>query len=299
MRTGGRVETHPVQRPGASMATPVHWSAPVTAPVDISVVVPTCRRPGPLAEALASVMSQDARLEVLVLDDDPEGSARTTVEALRDRRLTYRRREVPSGGNPALVRNEGWPDTRGPILQFLDDDDRVSPGAYRAVLSAFGARPDVGVVFGRIEPFGEDPAVLSYERDGFSRGARRARLYQRLGSRLLVVANELYSMPTLFVNSSCFVRRRVVEEIGGYDPDLRVAEDIDFYLRAVRASGFVYLDRSLIQYRTGAPSIMHDLPDGRPLALAYGRIYHKYRARHGPLELYGLKILAKALLRWL
>ena len=47
---------------------------------DVSVIVPTYRRPGPVGEALRSVLSQEGvAVEIRVLDDSPEWSARATV----------------------------------------------------------------------------------------------------------------------------------------------------------------------------------------------------------------------------
>jgi glycosyltransferase involved in cell wall biosynthesis len=43
-------------------------------PVDFSVVIPTFRRPIELIEAISSVLRQhDATIEILVIDDAPEG----------------------------------------------------------------------------------------------------------------------------------------------------------------------------------------------------------------------------------
>src|SRR5688500_13349027 len=96
---------------------------------EVSVIVPTFRRPQPLVEAVRSALAQEGpSVEVLVLDDSPEGSAREPLlAAIDDRRLRYLRQERPSGGNPGLVRNAGWPLTRGRYLHFLDDDDRLQP----------------------------------------------------------------------------------------------------------------------------------------------------------------------------
>ncbi len=268
--------------------------------VDISVVVPTFRRRAQLAEALRSVLSQEGvNIEVLVIDDSPEGSARGVVASMADRRVTYCKRPVASGGNPALVRNDGWPRARGRFVHFLDDDDHVAPGAYRDIVAAFAAHPDRGVVFGRVEPFGDDPKVLERKRRGFAGSARRARMFQRLGSPLCLVANQLYSTPTVLVNSACVIRREHVGALGGYDPQIMVVEDLEFYIRAIRAFGFVYLDRIIARYRTGAPSITHDLQDDRPIAAAYKAIHAKYRAMYGVAELLALKVLAKSLIQWL
>lgn len=267
---------------------------------DVSVVIPTCRRPGLVVEAIRSALAQDgASVEVIVLDDSPDASAAEPVRALADPRVAYRRREVPSGGNPSLVRNEGWARARGTFVHFLDDDDRVVPGAYRDLLSAFAGHPRVGVAFGRVEPFGDVPSVVERERRVFRRAARKARLYQRLGWRMLFVANQLYAGPTLHVNSACLIRREHLDALGGYDERLRLVEDLEFYLRAVRAFGCVFVDRDVVEYRTGAPSLMNALRDSTPVARAYERIYDGYRARHGRAELLALKVLGKAVLRWI
>ena len=69
--------------------------------------------------------------------------------------------------------------------------------------------------------------------------------------------------PTVLVNSARLIRRECVEALGGYNEDLAVFEDVDFYLRAIRRFGCVFVDRPVLEYRTGAPSLMHNLSDRR------------------------------------
>lgn len=275
-------------------------SSPAATP-DISVVVPTFRRPRPLIEAVRSALSQDGvSIEVIVTDDSAEGSARAPIAALGDPRVLYLQREVPSGGNPSRVRNEGARHARGRFIHFLDDDDRVIPGAYRDVVRTFQARPDIGVVYGHVLPFGQDAVAVARENRVFARAARRARLYERLGLPLLVVANQLFSNGTVLVNSACVVRREHFAKLGGYDEELCVVEDLEFYIRAIRSYGCTFLDRPIIGYRTGEPSLMNAaMAAGTPVPNAYRRIYQKYRADHGAAELFSMKLVGKALLRWL
>lgn len=78
--------------------------------IDISVIIPTFRRPALLREAIASALAQEGvSVEIVVVDDSPERSAREGVEGLNDPRVTYIQNDPPSGGKPALVRNAGWP----------------------------------------------------------------------------------------------------------------------------------------------------------------------------------------------
>jgi glycosyltransferase involved in cell wall biosynthesis len=267
-------------------------------PIDISVVIPTFRRPGPLAEAIESALTQeDARVEVLVVDDSPEGSARVVAQRVRDPRVTYLQQAPPSGGRPGVARNLGWSRARGEHVHFLDDDDRVAPGGYRALLGALHSHPDRGVAFGTVEPFGKDRRVLARQRRYFRDAARRARIASRIGRRT-VVANMLFR-PTLLVNSACLIRRSCLQTLGGYDPAVNLVEDVDFYARAIRRFDCVFVDRRVLLYRTGASSIMHDLVDGQAVVEAYTRIYRNYRMSFGWLELMGLRLFARTAMRLL
>ena len=123
-----------------------------------------------------SVLSQNgASIEVVVVDDSPEGSAQDVVSNIQDPRVRYFRNPEPTAGFPSAVRNFGWPLTRGAFVHFLDDDDIVPEGHYAAVKAAFLQHRDIGVVFGRIEPFGDPPdAQMRHERRFFRDAARRA-----------------------------------------------------------------------------------------------------------------------------
>jgi glycosyltransferase involved in cell wall biosynthesis len=264
--------------------------------VDISVVVPTFHRPRQLAEALESVLSQQGpSLEVLVIDDGPQREGEEVVKTLGDARVRYIAMGAPTGGNPSRVRNAGWPHAEGRLLHFLDDDDRVESGAYRDMAAAFEAAPDSGVVIGRVTPFGDDLQVLERERKVFTTAARRARRLGRVGSRFLCAAHQLFGNPTLLVNSGCMVRREVVARINGYDEEIRIMEDIDFYARAIRDAGFVFRDRPFVGYRTGAPSIMNR-NQGKSVAPSFDRMYAKYAEAHGHIELRVAQIVARAVL---
>ena len=54
---------------------------------DVAIIVPTLRRPDSLARALGSLFAQarvgDRVSEIVVVDNDPSGSAEAGVEALR------------------------------------------------------------------------------------------------------------------------------------------------------------------------------------------------------------------------
>jgi len=268
---------------------------PSNAP-DISTVIATYRRPQTLVEAIDSVLAQTGpTIEIIVVDDDPQRSAEGIVKRF-DGKVTYLPMPAWSQKRPALVRNTGWNKASGKYIHFLDDDDRVPPGTYQAVFTALESKPDAGMAFGMVEPFGDDEEILEYQREYFANAAKRARMAQRFGSRRMMVANMLFK-PTVLVNSACMIRRECVAKLNGFDTECVVVEDVDFYIRAIRNFGFIFLERVVLHYRTGAPSLMTDLNNNRPVVNSYDRIYQNYRKRFGATELLFLKIMTRIFLR--
>jgi glycosyltransferase involved in cell wall biosynthesis len=268
-------------------------------PTDVSVIVATYRRQASLIEAVKSVLDQrGVRLEVLVVDDCPLGSAESTVLGIGDPRLRYVRNPQPSNGRPAIARNVGWPLTSGEIIHFMDDDDLVPEGVYAAALTEFDRSPNIGIVFGRIEAFGEPSQALQNDQALFVRSARRASRLQRLGSARAFAAHLLFH-ELLFIGGCSLIRRRCVAAVGGYPTGVELMEDVDFLARTTRLFGAKYLDRVSLRYRVW-PSLMH-----RPGNLqeiidrCYVRIHADYRRAFGAIDFYTLKIAARTILRFL
>lgn len=270
-------------------------------PIDISVVIPTFRRPKPLAEALASVLAQSGvSIEVFVVDDSPEGSAREVVEKIGDKRVSYLKNPKPTGGYPSVVRNLAWPHTQGEFVHFLDDDDIVPDGHYQAVKEAFSQHPQIGLIFGRIEPFGDAPSEqLQHEREYWAAAAKRAQLCAKFGSKWAFAAQMLFDF-TLLVCSDGIVRRDCVVALGGFDPQIRLVEDVEFYTRVIRYSGAYFMDRVALRFRISFPSLFHNSVElsekqWAELREARKRQHAKYRAQHNLFEFYLLRLFARSL----
>ena len=124
------------------------------APAQVSVVIPTLRRPAELERALRSVFAQtgvQGRLaSIVIADNDPAASAEATVQRLRAESpvaLIYR--HVPRPG-VATARNAALAETDAPLIAFLDDDEAASPGWLAALIEA-QAQTGADAVFGPIQ----------------------------------------------------------------------------------------------------------------------------------------------------
>jgi glycosyltransferase involved in cell wall biosynthesis len=263
--------------------------------VDVSVIVPTYHRERELLEAINSVRSQSGvALEIIVVDDSPEGSARDTVESMNDPRVRYVLRPDPSKGRPAKVRNDGAKLARGRYLYFLDDDDMLEPGTLAVLSKALDSAPRAGMAFGVISPFGVNEEVLRHNQKYFS-DARRVALKLKGPSQLSAC---LTFRPAILVCSAGMARSAFFEEVGGFDTEIPICEDAELWARISHGRGHVFLDRTVVRYRTGAPSLMHNLVENdEKLHASYRRIQGKYRQAHGALNFYAMKVWARTVLR--
>lgn len=273
-------------------------------PVEFSVVIPTHRRPKELLDALNSVRAQtNVTIEIIVVDDSPEGSARAVIESLADPRITYLKNPKPTGGFPSIVRNLALPHLKGSFVHFLDDDDIAPEGHYAAVREAFAKHPRVGLVFGKIEPFGSAPLVqLKQERDYFTDAAQKAAACQSFGKRWAFVGRMLFDK-ALLVCSASVIRRNCLVKLGGFDPEIRLMEDADYHVRAMREFGTYFMDRVVLQYRISSPSLMHS-PNPSAAQLkqqreGHRKMHDKYLKERGVVEFYSLALLTRTLWKFL
>jgi glycosyltransferase involved in cell wall biosynthesis len=267
--------------------------------IDISIVMATYRRPTSIVDAIQSILDQQGvQVEVLVVDDCPDGSAEPVVRGIADPRVRYMCNPYPSNRRPAVPRNVGWPLTSGEIVHFADDDDLVPDGLYAHVVEEFRRFPNIGIMFGSIQAFGEPSQTLVEEQALFDRAARRASRLQKLGSARAFAANLLFS-ELLFVGGSSLIRRRCLVALGGLPTDAEIMEDVDFLARAARLFGVRYLNRPSLFYRVW-PSMMHSQTDLQgALNRSYIRLQSGYRKAFGTFDFYLLKIAARTVLRFI
>ena len=149
--------------------------SPAARTPDISVVVPTYRRPAMLERCLASLLTQDydpARFEIIVCDDGPDDVTRASVERIAQEHAANgpRVRYVPvtATQGPAGARNAGWRSSRAASIAFTDDDTQPDARWLSSGVKALTA--GIGAVSGRIiVPLGERPTDYENDAAGLAR----------------------------------------------------------------------------------------------------------------------------------
>jgi glycosyltransferase involved in cell wall biosynthesis len=171
----------------------------------ISVVIPTYNRAHAIGEAIGSALAQTfPEFEVLVVDDGSTDDTETVVRAFDDSRLRYIRMDKNSGASAA--RNRGVAETKGEYIAFLDSDDRWHPSKLRKQIDVFRRAPaSVGHVC---------TGLRQVNREGTGHVFPRS------------LVDDVHGTP-----STMLIRRRVLNDIGGWDEKLATSEDLDLGVR--------------------------------------------------------------------
>lgn len=243
-------------------------------PLTVAVVVPVRDDPAGLARlfdspgwsapGLPSVLDEQDRppdgaaprvAAVIVVDDgssDPRAVATAATAAMPTARLL--RHETCRG--PAAARSSGLAAVTSDLVAFVDADVTL-PAGWLAPLVAHFADPMVAAVAPRVvadEPapdpasaLRQAPRTADHQRcrrqaPGTARRPQDLLAYERLRSPLDLGARPAVVRPggpVPYVPSAVLVcRRSALQAVGGFDPLLRVGEDVDLVWRLDR-SGFV------------------------------------------------------------
>ena len=104
--------------------------------VEISVIIPTYKRPILLERAIRSVLNQTfTNFEVLIVNDDVNSEKQVIdiINKLNDSRIKYFQNKRKKGANGA--RNTGLLNAQGKYLALLDDDDEWLPNKLEVQLT--------------------------------------------------------------------------------------------------------------------------------------------------------------------
>jgi GT2 family glycosyltransferase len=197
----------------------------------VSVIIPTHDRGAMLPHAVRSALAAgEAVLEVLVLDDGSTDATPRVIRELLAEDARVRAFAHPNRGQSATV-NRGLEEARGEIVVILSDDDLLAPGAADVVSAAFADHPEAVVVYGDFEQLD---------------------LHGRPEWRTIVGPTTWVTLlgdHSLEVGVGRAVRSDTARAVGGWDPSLRHAPDLDFFLRLALHGSFVRVPALLGGYR--------------------------------------------------
>ena len=203
---------------------------------DISAIIPTYNRRDLLLRALGSVLSQTHPIDEIVVIDD--GSTDGSEAAVRERYGDLVRYVWQENAGVSAARNHGMSIAKGKYFALLDSDDEWLPEKTSLQLEWLRARPDFGMVLCDVQRVdGEYRPIDTF---------RRRDIIPEDGWVLRWIIHN----PALAPASAMF-RREVFEDVGGFDEELRTAEDLDFHLRVAHRWKIGVVEKSLVRAMRG------------------------------------------------
>lgn len=214
----------------------------------ISVIIAAHNAEAFLWETLASLQRQRfTDFETIIVDDGSTDATRIIADRPQCRLLA-----LPRSGVSA-ARNAGLKIARAPAVLFLDADDLLPPDALNQLWNALAKQPDsIGVVGQHLKfwPHGEEDPAMPLRR-----------------GEAMPAQNFLHALlqRNFIVNGGTFlIRTEAAREAGGFNPQLRLGEDWDFWCRlALQGSLVILRSQIVLHYRQrhdGAQNLLRGNP---------------------------------------
>ncbi len=221
-------------------------NAPAT-PAEVArldVILPAYNGSQVIRKALESALAQDVPLRVIVVDDGSTDDSAAIAQSYGSAVTVI---SQPNRGVSG-ARNTGLAAATAPYVALLDQDDIWQPGKLSRQLELIEAHPDVGIVFTDMCLLERDGHVVE---DGFllSTEAYAALEKHPLGNNAHLLSQALGEAVVRFnfiSPSTALVRRRALQEIGGFDEAFRYCDDADCWMRLLRRWRGIAIEENLV-----------------------------------------------------
>ena len=198
----------------------------------VSVILPTHNRRDMLVLALESCWRQTyADFEIVLVDDGSSDGTEAYVRGLNDPRLVYVRLCPAQGMVPAF--NAGFAHARGEYLTLLSDDDLFVPETLAVFVHELDRNRGVDFVYAHYEKI---------DVNGVSLGPGR-------------VEDPVCLDRDNYIGHCFLYRRKIYDEIGGYDARPVLVEDYAYWLRVRKKFRMKRLPQVLFYHRMHPESL--------------------------------------------
>lgn len=219
----------------------------------ISVITPIYNRSWCIGDCIASAALKGMPVEMIIVDDgSTDGSVEVARTAIVELGLQDQIHilEQPNAG-PSAARNRAAAMARGEWLAFLDSDDLWFPWTLSRLLEAVSEAHDgVDLMFAH---------GLNFSDRGELDQVEACELATEVASNFVEAV--AINPRSRYGACNAIVRRRAFVGLGGFAPELRCAEDTDFFLRVM---GDVTLIRQPVlvgMRRSGHESLTGNIPE--------------------------------------
>lgn len=202
--------------------------------VKISVLMPVYNTEKYLEQAILSILDQTFQdFEFIIVDDHSNDSSWNIILkfAKQDRRIIPIRNDENIRATKSL--NKGLEKVRGEYMVRMDADDWSYPDRLQKQYVFMEKHPKVGVSGGAIEICNNDLKVINVRKYPLTDTLARKTIFR-------------YSP---FAHPATIWRMSYLNEVGGYNQNIPLSQDLDLYFRIGKLCEFANLEDILIRLR--------------------------------------------------
>jgi glycosyltransferase involved in cell wall biosynthesis len=200
-------------------------------PASVSVIMPCLNSAKHVRASIESALGQTLHdIELIVVDNGSTDETLAIVASIKDPRIRVLRQSMPG---VSAARNMGVQAAAAPFVAFLDSDDSWSPVCLARLHAALSVRPDAVLAYCGWQNVGlPGPRGQPFVPPDYETPEKRSVLFA--GCRWPIHA--------------ALVRRRAVLEAGGFNTQLRNAEDYLLWLEVAGTRPIVRVPEPLAFY---------------------------------------------------
>ncbi len=203
----------------------------------ISIVLPTYNGSRYIQYAVDSILKQTyTDIELIIVDDCSTDDTGAIVDKMAkyDKRIRVIHNKI-NKKLPASL-NIGFENAHGDYFTWTSDDNLYKSNALEIMLLYLKENPETDIVYAMCDTIDSDGNLVA------------ANINQEKGNE---ENNNIHN----WVGACFLYKREVHDKLHGYDENLFLVEDYDFWLRAARYFKYQKINQTLYQYRVHANSL--------------------------------------------
>lgn len=204
----------------------------------ISIVLPTYNGSRYLTSAIDSILKQTySDIELILVDDCSTDGTDVIVDVIAksDKRIRVIHNKI-NKKLPASL-NIGFENAKGDYFTWTSDDNLYKYNALEIMLKSIKENPDTDIVYAMYGTIDTEGKVLTTNTNQEKE------------------SEEKISYIHNWVGACFLYKREVHDKLHGYDENLFLVEDYDFWLRAARYFNYKKINQNLYQYRVHPNSL--------------------------------------------
>ncbi len=212
----------------------------------VSIIVANYNNAHFLNFCLDSILAQRYKnFEALVFDDGSKDNSIEVINRYCQRDSRIKLIALPQNVGIAKLRSIALSHCQGEFISILDADDIAHQDKLMLQVKYLDTHPDVVLLGSRYSVINKNGKIIKRKRQNLHRD---------------ILIRWRLSIGNCLIHSSVMYRKSAALAAGGYDENIKVAEDLEFYTRIMNFGKLAFLHKNLVYWRTHQISYTQGFP---------------------------------------